>query len=386
MNKKSIHRADIDLGAPLQWDIYDINNQLLLRKGYVLQTEHQLEALLERGLFVDPQEYHQRRTEKHEQAPRQRPRLPSVVRLINQTKEQLEPLMHGILTGSALAATPELILAAAKAVIAAVELNPDIALAWIVFAPKTEGGYALRHCVEAAIIALLVAEGMKKSADELIQITAAALTMNVGMLSLQERLQGKAEALSDEESALIKQHPRISVELLRMAGVKETHWLNNVMFHHENLDGSGYPFGRSGKEIPENAQIISLADRYTARIAPRTYRKGILPHEALRGLLIEGGKTLEPLIAAYFIRTLGVYPPGAIVRLQNGETAVIYKRGKSGTTPIALSVLGPRGAPLEQPVRRETGDELHGIREAIALDPGEIPFSMEVLWGKEAAP
>ena len=82
-HKKSIHRADIDLGAPLQWDIYDINNQLMLRKGYVLQTEHQLEALLERGLFVDPQEYHQRRTEKHEQAPRQRPRLPSVVRLIN---------------------------------------------------------------------------------------------------------------------------------------------------------------------------------------------------------------------------------------------------------------------------------------------------------------
>jgi HD-GYP domain-containing protein (c-di-GMP phosphodiesterase class II) len=376
--------SDLQVGEPLWWDVFDVAGHLLLCKGYVLQSDRQLESLLERGLYVDQEEYVQALTERQEATVRVRPQLPSVVRRLNQIHGQVGPVLTAIVNGAAPPNAQREILDAADGIIQAVEFNADIALAWIVFAAAGRE-YAVHHCIQAAILAVVVATTMKKSVDQVTSVAASALTMNVGMLALQERLQHKAGALDAEETATIKQHPCVSVDLLRKAGITDSQWLAQVLFHHENIDGSGYPYGRSSSDIPELAQVISVADRYTARIAPRSYRSGLLPNEALRGLLLEGGKTIDPLIAAYFIRALGIYPPGSVVRLNNGEVAVVYKRGSNAAAPPVLSVTSPRGAPLDRPQRRSTDQELHTIREAIAASSVDVSFDMEILWGKEAA-
>ena len=91
------------------------------------------------------------------------------------------------------------------------------------------------------------------------------------------------------------------------------------------------------------------------------------------------------MLAAYFIKELGTAPPGAFVRLQNGEIGVVTRRGKATATPIVHAFIGPRGAPLSFPIQRDTGKELYAMRDTLSCDQAMLPFSMQQLWGEEAA-
>lgn len=214
---------------------------------------------------------------------------------------------------------------------------------------------------------------------------AAALTMNIAMLRQQDVLLTKQEPLSERETELIRSHPAQGVEVLKQVGIANPDWLSYILLHHENEDGSGYPLGKEVKEIPQNARILAYADRYSASISIRKYRKSLLPSAALRDVLITGGKPADPLLAAYFIKELGPTPPGSCVRLQNGEIGVVTRRGTAPATPVVHAFIGPRGAPLSFPIQRDTSKELYAIRETLASDQAMLPFSMQQLWGEEAA-
>ena len=113
----------------------------------------------------------------------------------------------------------------------------------------------------------------------------------------------------------------------------------------------------------------------------------MLPNAALRDILLEK-HTLDGQLAAVLIRELGIYPIGTFVRLLNGEIGVVSRKGLQSTTPHVESVVGPRGAPLDVFLQRDTKSELNGIREVLstaqvgALRP---PLRMEQVWGRVAA-
>jgi HD-GYP domain-containing protein (c-di-GMP phosphodiesterase class II) len=215
-------------------------------------------------------------------------------------------------------------------------------------------------------------------------IAAAALTMNIGMLRLQEDLQNRAEQPTDEERVLIRRHPELSVSLLKEAGVTDPLWLAYVLSHHENVDGSGYPTGTASDSISVGAKIIAVADRYTAMIAPRKFRKAIHPTQALRNLLIDGGKTNDEKITAFFIKELGIYPPGCCVKLASGETAVVMFKGITATTPAVQAIKNQLGDALPYPENRNSGTERFAIKEGVLLEDKEIPFTMQQIWGAHA--
>jgi HD-GYP domain-containing protein (c-di-GMP phosphodiesterase class II) len=309
----------------------------------------------------------------------------SVLGSVVDAAHKLESLLLAIRNRTRQAGIPDKLLKLVDALQFAIETDSDIALASIFFDKHTPKDYPVRHCIDTALLSILVAQAMEKPEEETRIITAAALTMNVSMLALQERLLEKMGRPSAEEDAQIKLHTVVGTELLQQAGVADTQWLSYVLRHHERIDGNGYPHGLSGGDIPEGAQIISLADRYTATISPRSYRRGMLPNIGLRDFLIDRGKTVDATLAGFFIKTLGIYPPGTPVRLQNGEIGVVVNKGPSGTTPAVKVMIDPRGAPLGFPLRRDTDDKRYAIREAVRLKPEDIPFSMQALWGEEAS-
>ena len=301
--------------------------------------------------------------------------LPSVLRFINRAHKRLDGLQFGRHTE---ANAQIKILEVAKTVIYATNLNPDIAVACILL-NQSVSSYAGRHSMDTAVVSLLVAQVMKKSTDEILTIVAAALTMNIGMLRQHDHFQDKQGPLTDKELALIKKHPEESVRLLQQAGINNPDWLTYVLQHHENEDGSGYPCGLSGQAIAQNAKIISLADRYCARVTGRTYRQPLLPSAALRGLFVEDSKTIDTHLAPYFIHELGMYPPGTYVRLHNGEIGVVTRKGKQASTPGVHALVGPRGAALSFPIQRDTAKELFAIREAPHPEQADVRFSMQQL-------
>jgi len=378
MEQRRITMSDIVVGKPLPWDVYDSNNKLLLRKGHVVQRAQQVETLVVRGLFVTAKA---EGTTSSQAAVARHVERPSALRLINLATKRLERLLFNLHNESELHPKIVEVVAAIKF---AVDTNADVALGCILLNQQS-GSYPVRHSVDCAIVSLVVARAMNKPPQEVQDIMTAALLMNVGMLRDHEQLHHREHPLSDEEQDLIRSHPEESVNLLRSAGIIDGNVLNYVLLHHENEDGSGYPFGRASAEIPENAKIIALADRYCARVSSRLYRKSMLPNAALRDILLTEKKNIHPMLAACFIRELGTYPTGSFVRLVNGEVGVVTGRGSSTTTPIVHALVGPRGAPLSFAIRRETHKELHAIREVLHESQAGVRINMQQLWGAEAA-
>jgi len=376
MAQQRISMSDIHIGQPLHWNAYNSHGQLLLKKGAIIESLSQVAALVERGLFADSSALSLSNTDA---APARE--VPSVLRMIDLAEKRLERLLFGM--GSE-PDFPARLMEVATTVISAAELNSDIALACILLNQQVSD-YPVRHCLDTAVVGILVAQSMGIAHDEIVTLTAAALTMNVGMVRQQVQLQLKQDTLSGEEAESVHRHPQEGVRMLEAAGVHDAGWLAYILSHHENQDGGGYPTGIAGKDIPPGARILALADRYCASVSERKYRKSQLPSTALREIFLEKGKNVDPALAAYFIKVLGIYPPGTLVRLNNGEIGVVSRKGEGATTPIVHALIGASGVPLSIPVRRDTANEPFSIKEALHADQAHIRFSMHQVWGDEAS-
>lgn len=375
MKIRRVTPADLKLGMLIPWNVYGENGALLVRKGHMIASANQIDYLVERGSFED------------DSLPAAETREPeSVLRKLNQVHLQLQALLPAIAARAASADTRRQLEELAVMVDDAVALNADVAIASVLHNQQA-APYAVRHSVDTAVVAQMAARALKLPAPQRMAMTLAALTMNVGMLEQHDRLHEAAGSLSDADQARMRAHPELGVALLKQAGVTDADWLDGVLHHHENEDGSGYPHGKAGAQIPVVAKLIALADRYCARVSERSYRKPMLPNAALRDILLEKN-TLDGQLAAVLIRELGIYPIGTYVRLLNGEIGVVSRKGVQSTTPHVESVVGPRGAPLDVFLQRDTKSELNGIREVLstaqvrALRPA---LRMEQVWGRVAA-
>lgn len=382
--QRRLSLADIAIGEPLPWDVFGEGNKLLLRRGQVVQNIRQVENLLARGLFVDAGQADRAAQAKREERERSAAKLveqPSALRFVNLSIKRLERLLYNLVNETDAQAK---ILEVVKALNYAADINTDITLACLLLNQES-ASYAVRHCVDTALLARQMACTMKKSQEEIQAIMSACLTMNVSMLRQHDQYQARSEPLAGKDVDLVKGHSMESVRLLQQVGIDNRMWLECVHFHHE-LDNTGVSAsGQPPVEIPQNAKIVALADRYCAAVSSRKYRKTLTPSAALRDVFVGNGKPSDPMLAALFIKELGAYPPGSMVRLQCGEIGVVTRRGKTAATPMVHSLIGPRGAPLSFPIQRDTTKELYTVREAIPNELASVRFSMQQLWGSEAA-
>jgi HD-GYP domain-containing protein (c-di-GMP phosphodiesterase class II) len=376
MNIRKVTAADLKLGMLLPWDVYGENGALLVRKGHLIASANQIEYLLERGVFEDGE------------PPSILAEAPSVLRKLNAAYLELHTLLQAASAGLPPPDFRRKLDDIAQLVHGAVDLSVDIATASILH-NQDQAPYAARHSVNTAIVAILLARARQRSRNDVMTVTLAALTMNTGMLEHHQRWHASGEVLDAADHARKLAHPELSVRLLRAAGVNDEAWLQCVLHHHENEDGTGYPCGKVGAQIPLLSKLVALADRYCARVSERSYRPTMTAHGALRDMLLEARTTLDTNLVSLVIRELGIYPIGTYVRMLNGEVGVVSRRGLQSTTPHVESVIGPRGAPLEVFLQRDTRNALHAIRDVLtnaqvaALDAP--PLRMAQVWGRSAA-
>ncbi len=373
-----IKPSDVHIGRPLQWDVFDEKGNLLLGKGHVISSENQLVRLLQLGMFADNAALQRSRGDVviDETLP------PSTVTLLLVARKKLEALF----TQLEQATLEDNFVARMHEIVAHVEggcsVNPNVALAMILL--RQDGRYAIRHMVNAAVVVNLVCKSMGKTEDERRRIVAATLSMNFGMMDYQDKLKQQTTPLTPEQRAELEQHPFKSRELLANAGVMDELWLTAVLQHHEYIDGSGYPGKLKGDSVCQEAQLVSLADLFCARVTPRAYRAAVASNVALRGILLDRGKAFNPLLAAHFIKTLGIYPAGMMVKLANGEIGLVSEPTEKANCPIVSSFIGPRGAPLTIVLKRDTSLDLYAIRETVDPKSFAVHINMENIWGSAA--
>jgi HD-GYP domain-containing protein (c-di-GMP phosphodiesterase class II) len=216
-----------------------------------------------------------------------------------------------------------------------------------------EGRYDLaRHMVNTAVFAIKIGQGAGCRPEELPWLGLAACLHDVGMVIVPNRILDKPEALTEEETALVRRHPEKGFRILHGLGA-EFEWLANVVLQeHEREDGSGYPRGLMGQEIHEYAKIIGLADAYEALTHTRPYRSRRGPFEVIKELMTSGRAKFPDRALKGLIRGLSAFPVGSYVRLNSTEIARIVATNPSfPLRPVVEIAVGPKGEPLE-PRRR----------------------------------
>ena len=160
--------------------------------------------------------------------------------------------------------------------------------------------YTRGHSERVALIARRIGKEMGLPDDELKTIHLSGLLHDIGKIGVDDQILRKAGRLTNEEFDQVKKHPMIGYNIL--SGLKNLkHVLPGVRNHHENFDGSGYPDGLAGEEIPQLARILAVADGYDAMGSDRPYRKG-MPVERIDGIFREGAGTQwdARILDAYF--------------------------------------------------------------------------------------
>jgi len=147
-----------------------------------------------------------------------------------------------------------------------------------------------------------------------------------------------------------------------------------VADHHVAPDGSGYPAGRH--EVNDFAALVRRADIYTAKLSPRTTRSAMAADRAGRAMFMyDPGNSMT----AALVKEFGVYPPGCFVKLVSGETAVVVKRGPSVVTPLVAALTTSTGAPLVDPLPRDTSRREHAIAGVIGESAVTVRITPEKL-------
>ena len=165
----------------------------------------------------------------------------------------------------------------------------------------------------------------------------------------------------------MQSHPQRGVELLRAYGVTDESWLTTVFQHHEFMNGSGYPQGLQGEDIVINARMLTLADVYCVKLFSRAYRLPLPPDVAAREIITGSrGQSFDQELAKVLVKEIGIFHPGSLVRLINGEIAVVTQRGKKIHHPIVQSVLREDGVPFLKPIRRDCSKENYSIIYSVA--------------------
>lgn len=190
---------------------------------------------------------------------------------------------------------------------------------------KSADEYTFMHSV--AVCALMIALARQFGLDEDATRVAglAGLMHDLGKAAVPLDILNKPGRLTDQEFTVVRQHPRAGHDMLLEAGGAHEVLLDVVLHHHEKLDGSGYPDRLSGDAISRYAKMGAVCDVYDAVTSNRPYKAGWEPSESLRRMAEWQGH-FDPLVFQAFVRSVGIYPIGSLVRMESDRLGIVIEQ------------------------------------------------------------
>ncbi len=159
--------------------------------------------------------------------------------------------------------------------------------------------YTYGHSRKVSEYAVAISEALSLPQDKITTIRAASLLHDIGKVGVPDSILNKKEPLTEDDWKPIKGHPKLGVEILRHV-IDLVNCLPAIMHHHEHYDGSGYPTGLKGDQIPFESRILAVADAYDAMTSPRPYREQLSMEEAINELRRCTGTQFDPEMVEIF--------------------------------------------------------------------------------------
>lgn len=230
---------------------------------------------------------------------------------------------------------------------------------------KSQHEYTYMHSVAVCALMINLGRELRFSEAAVRDAGMAGLLHDIGKALMPPEILDKPGELTDDELAIMKTHPLRGHELLAKSSGVSHNALDVCLRHHERFDGSGYPDGLVGDRLSLFARMGALCDVYDAVTSARPYKAAWTPTEAVARMREATGH-FDPEMFELFVRSVGIYPVGALVRLKSGRVAmVIGENREDPTCPPLVSV--PDEAHPET-VRIDAGaEEIIGMESAEAL-------------------
>ena len=188
---------------------------------------------------------------------------------------------------------------------------------------KRRDNYSYHHALGCAIWAASFGRHLGVEKEEVQQLALGGLLCDVGKTQVPVELLARQDALNAKEAEMIRQHVGHGLEIVERTPGVSPKIVEIVATHHERHDGSGYPRGLKGNEIPIYGRIMGLVDSYDAMTCVRPHATTRSPHKAVAELYEHRGTLFQAELVEQFIQTCGIYPTGTLVELSSGEVGVI---------------------------------------------------------------
>jgi putative nucleotidyltransferase with HDIG domain len=199
--------------------------------------------------------------------------------------------------------------------------NPDACI-WLA-RMKQEDQYTYQHSLGASIWAVALGRQLGLPKSDLRSLAIGGLLFDVGKLGIEAELLNTERPLTDDEFQRVRDHVQLGVQMIEGSGLMNQDVIDMITYHHERHDGSGYPRGTRGDDIPVFARIAAIVDCYDAITSHRSYARAIPPSTAIKMLYEWKDIDFQGELVEEFIQAVGIYPAGTLVELSSGEVAVV---------------------------------------------------------------
>jgi HD-GYP domain-containing protein (c-di-GMP phosphodiesterase class II) len=394
-----VNLHSIKLKAPLPFNLVDSRGVLLAHKGFIFETEKILDDLSNHGsgFFVnfsdrsDPQLQAAEKAYVNQLLKKLRSQDPlrelSEVHISYVTGPVAQEVAQRAIDWSDLVEVCNAMLHTRDATffnqrlesLAAIltyqlNANPDEALMALFYLSEKEMlHYSASHCMLVCAVCVLTASTVLRwSESDIDLLMRCALTMNIGMIDLQDELTFQIGPTDISQQFLIREHPMLSVQILELFGVTDENWLAVVRGHHNAVNEPLESAHVSDRLIG----LLNRADIFTARLSSRISRDAQSSTVAMKSIYFDTDSKIDAMGAA-ILKTVGIYRPGSFVKLATGEVAVVLRRGANTTTPTVAVVLNREGIPVVTVSIRNTADKKYAVVASVPSSAVHVTLNPE---------
>ena len=224
--------------------------------------------------------------------------------------------------------------------------NPDASV-WLTRIQAKHEGTA-QHSLNVSALSIVVAKSMGMSVREMEDIGVCAMLHDVGKTSVSTEVLNKQGKLEPDELAEMRKHAQYGRDILVSTKSVMSGAADVAHSHHERPDGTGYPRKLTSDSIPMFAQIVAIAESYDVMTTTQPYRQAVSPSDALQELYALRGKQFDEDLVIRFIDAVGIFPPGSIVEMLNGEIGIVLSNTNDKLRPRIIIILDSAHEPCSQ--------------------------------------
>ncbi|WP_251358375.1 HD-GYP domain-containing protein [Kangiella sp. TOML190] len=214
---------------------------------------------------------------------------------------------------------------------------------------KDQDEYTAEHCLRVGILAITFGRHLQLSEEELHLLGLCGMLHDVGKMKIPNSILNKQSALTEQEFDIVKEHAVLGYIFLKEHGGIDEVVCTAAYNHHESLVGDGYPRQLDAAYLSVYDKIIAIVDSYDAMTSDRCYRKGMSPEKATAILYKEANHRYDKYLVKEFIKMVGVYPVGSLIKLNNGFYAIVLSvNPDSKLAPVVEIIADENKIPLKR--------------------------------------